>query len=468
MFKIVLLNNSRDKILFSQIMLKTQQTNELNKKLSDQIVTIGGWVQSRRDHGKLIFLDIRDQAGLVQAVASQAVSNEVYKTVKQLNNEDVVLITGEVKARPINLINSKIASGEIEIEVKSLKILAKSRHLPLDLNKTDLSVSLVTVLKHRSLALRHQKTRAIFKVQEQIVKSFREGLADLGFTEIFVPTIVPTATEGGAEVFEVKYYDKKAYLAQSPQLYKQIMVSVFEKVFTVAHAYRAEPSVTTRHLSEYISLDAEMGFVADFQDIMAIVAEVIKKIFSDLNSYCQAELGMFSNSTPQISENIPIIKLSQAQEIIFKRTKRDHRKELDLDPEDEKEICRWAKEEKGSELIFITHYPVPKRPFYTFPDPEDSKLTLSFDLLGRGLEWVTGGQRINDYNQLVTNIKKWGNKPENFKVYLEAFKYGLPPEGGFALGLERITMQILGLKNIREASLFPRDMERVDIKLVKN
>ena len=243
------------------------------------------------------------------------------------------------------------------------------------------------------------------------------------------------------------------------------MVGAFEKVFTITHVFRAEPSVTTRHLCEYISLDMEMGFVDSWENLLDVCEDLIKKMFSQIEKNLQKELKLFDATVPRVSSKIPRMKMREAQEIIFERTGRDNRKEIDLEPEDEKEICQFAKEKYGSELVFITHYPTKKRPFYTFPDPEDEAYTLSFDLLCRGMEIVTGGQRINDYKKLTENIKKWGNDPKNFKFYLQSFKYGMPPEGGFAMGAERITKQILGLENIREASLFPRDMIRIDQRL---
>jgi len=223
--------------------------------------------------------------------------------------------------------------------------------------------------------------------------------------------------------------------------------------------------VTTRHLTEYISLDSEMGFIDSWEDLMDICETVIRNIFLDLEKNCQKELKFFSATLPKLGERIPRLKMREAQEIIFKKTKRDNRNAPDLEPEDEKEICEYAKEKYGSELIFITHYPTQKRPFYTFPDPEDTEYTLSFDVLCRGLEIVTGGQRINDYQMLLKNIKKWKLNLKDFKFYLQAFKYGMPPEGGFCLGAERVVKQILGLENIREASLFPRDMTRIDQRL---
>ena len=427
-------------------------TNNLGKT-----VKVAGWVQNKRDHGKMVFIDLGDRSGILQVVGKENLS--------VLKPEDVVEITGLVKNRPQKDVNDKIATGRIELEAQDLNVLSKAEELPFDMAADNLNVELPTLLDWRALSLRHPKVKAIFKVQETIIQGFREILKQDGFTEIQVPTIVPTATEGGAEIFKIKYYDKDAFLAQSPQLYKQIMVGVFERVFTLAHAYRAEPSVTTRHLSEYLSLDVEMGFVESFQEIMEEVERVVRYIFQKLNKERIVELKLFSATTPPLPVKIPQLKMREAQQIIFERTGRDNREEPDLEPEDEKEICRYALGKYGSELIFITHYPTKKRPFYTFPDPQDPEYTCSFDLLGRGLEWVTGGQRINDYQQLLENVKKRGNKPADFELYLQAFRFGMPPEGGFAIGAERVTMQILSLNNLREASLFPRDMERIDQRL---
>jgi len=438
-------------------MERTLSLETINK--IGQEIRLCGWVNRRRDHGKIIFLDLRDRSGIIQIVCQ--------KQAKDLRPEDVVEIYGKVKPRPKEMVNPKIQTGEVEIEAKKIRVLAKAVELPFDTGVDKLKVSLPTLLDYRPLSLRHSRSRAIFKVQETIISGFRESLKKQGFTEIQVPTIVPTATEGGSQVFKIKYFDRQAFLAQSPQLYKQIMVGVFERVFTLAHAYRAEPSITTRHITEYLGLDAEMGFIDSFEDIMAMVETVMREIFAQVEKKNKAELELFSATLPRLSAKIPMMKMRQAQEIIFKRVGRDNRREPDLEPEDEREICRYVLEEYGSDLVFITHYPTKKRPFYTYPDPKDPKYTLSFDLLGRGLEWVTGGQRINDYQMLLNNVKVWGNKPADFDIYLQAFKYGMPPEGGFCLGAERITMQILGLENIREASLFPRDMERVDIRLTE-
>ena len=427
-----------------------------------QKVILKGWVKTRRDHGKLIFLDLRDRSGIVQLVVNPKVSQGAYKKAEELKPEYVIKVDGKVGERPAATINKTLVTGKVEIEVEEIEIISKAQNLPFDMGAEELSLELPTLLDNRSLSLRHPKISAIFKIQQTLAQSFRKTLKEEDFTEIFVPTLVPSATEGGAEVFSVDYYNHKAYLAQSPQMYKQIMTSIFEKVFTIAHAYRAEPSVTTRHLSEYVSLDVEFGFINSWEEIMDLAEKVVLSMTQDVRERNQKELKLFGVTLPEFKKSIPRIKMRDAQEIIFKRTKRDHRNEPDLDPFSEKEICKWAKEQTGAPFVFITHYPTKKRPFYTMPDSNDPNYTLSFDLLGVSEEWVTGGQRINDYEMLLGNIKKWGNKPENFEIYLQSFRYGMPPEGGFAMGLERITKDMLGLSNIREASLFPRDMERVD------
>ena len=428
------------------------------KKFSGKKVKVCGWVNSLRHHGGIVFLDLRDRSGILQVVSEP-------KLAEGIKEEYALEIEGEIKKRPIKMINPELETGEIELKAKKIKILAKAQPLPFDLK--ELKLSLPKLLDYRPLTLRNEKIKAIFKIQEKLISSFRKVIKDLGFSEFQAPTIVPVATEGGAEVFHIDYFDKDAYLAQSPQLYKQILVGAFERVFCVTHAYRAEPSCTTRHLTEYTGLDAEMGFIDSWEDLMDTCEIVIRNIFSDIEKNCQKELKMFGVTLPKLGQKIPRLKMRETQEIIFQRTGRDNRKKPDLEPDDEKEICQFSKEKYNSELIFITHYPTKKRPFYTFADPEDPEYTLSFDLLCRGLEIVTGGQRINKYEKLVKNIKKlFSHKIESFEFYLQAFKYGMPPEGGFCLGGERIVKQILGLENIREASLFPRDMLRIDQRLL--
>lgn len=436
-------------------------------KHTGEEILLKGWVSTRRDHGKLIFLDLRDRSGIIQTVVNPQVSPKAWETAEKLRPEWVAKITGRVNERPEAAVNPDLPTGKVEIEVKELEILAQAAELPFDLETQSLNLNIDTLLDLRPLTLRHPKVKAIFKTQEVIVQSFRKTLKELGFAEVQVPTIVASATEGGAEVFHIDYFDYDAYLAQSPQLYKQIAASAFERVFTLAHAYRAEPSVTTRHLTEYVGLDAEMGFIEDFSEIMDTVEFVFRDFLEELKKGVSEELKLFGATLPEIPKKIPRIKLRELQTIISKRLNQDRTAEPDLAPGDEKEACLWAKEEFGSDLIFVTHYPTKKRPFYTYPDPKDPNCTLSFDLLGKGIEWVTGGQRINDYEMLLGNIKEWGLNPAQFETYLQAFRYGMPPEGGFCIGLERLTASILELPNVREASLFPRDMERIDQRLSK-
>lgn len=428
------------------------------KKTGEEVV-VSGWVNVVRSHGKIAFLDLRDRSGIVQIAGF---TEPVVAKMSSLAIQDVIEVVGIVKKREEKYINPLLSTGTIEIEATDIRVVIKAAEMPFDMGAKTLNLELPTLLDHRSLTLRHSAISSIFKVQETIVSVFRETLKKEDFTEIFVPTLVPSATEGGSEVFEVKYYDHKAYLAQSPQMYKQIMVSIFERVFTIAHAYRAEPSITTRHLSEYVSLDAEMGFIGSYEQLMDLAEKIIVAMFTEVKKRNEQELKILNVNLLEVKPGFPRITMRKAQEIVFERTGRDNRKESDLDPSDEKEICAWAQEQHGAPFVFITHFPTKKRPFYTMPDQNDPEYTLSFDLLGIQEEWVTGGQRINNYHTLLERIHERGNSPKQFEIYLQAFRYGMPPEGGFAMGLERITKDMLSLKNVREASLFPRDMERVD------
>jgi nondiscriminating aspartyl-tRNA synthetase len=424
----------------------------------DETVLLKGWVDVTRKHGKIAFIDLRDRSGKVQVFSPG-------ELVDGIHAEDVVYITGKVQARPEKLINPKLATGAVEIIAEKIEVVSKAAELPFDMSVTDLDPELPIQLDYRSLVLRHPKIQAIFKVQQVVVDSFRKALQAKDFLEFQAPSIISSVPEGGAEVFKVNYFDRTAYLSQSPQLYKSLLVGAFERVFSVNQIFRAEPSVTTRHLTVATSLDAEFGFIDNWQDVQDMQEYVVKYIFKEVREKCAKELAMYDATLPVVPDKIPTIKLRDAQEIIFKRTGRDSRSEKDLAPEDEREICRYAKEELNSDLIFISHFITEKKPFYVAPDPADPIYAYSVDLLGRGVEWSSGGQRLNNYDEILEHVKKWGLKPEDIELYLQSFRYGIPPLGGFALGAERMTMQILGLKNIREASMFPRDMERIDVRL---
>ena len=420
-----------------------------------QKVKLSGWINSIRDHGKITFIDLRDRSGIVQCVGQN-----LLKTTP----ESVTEIEGTIVNRPEKLVNPNLKTGAVEVQIEKLEIVSKAAELPFDIGGEDLNLELPTLLDYRSLTLRHPKIKAIFKIQEVVIDAFRRALQAKDFFEFQAPSIISSAPEGGADIFKVDYFGHDAYLAQSPQLYKSLLVSIFERVFSVNKVFRAEPSVTTRHLTEVVSLDAEFGFIENYSDVKEMAEYTIKFILDEVSNKCQAELTMWNATIPQVSKEIPIIKLREAQEIIYKRTGRDCRKEKDFAPEDEREICKWSLEEKGSDLVFVSHYPTKARPFYTYPDPENPEFNQGFDLIGRGTEWMTGGRRIHDYKTLLEHVKEWGITPKNIELYLQAYKYGMPPIGGFAFGAERITMHILGLKNVREASLFPRDMERVDFR----
>lgn len=432
---------------------------ETPQKIGQEVV-VKGWVNVRRDHGKIIFVDLVDRSGLLQVVLMDL------EEAKELRPQWVVEIKGLIKERPEKLINEKLATGKIEMEAKELKVLSKAQDLPFDMSKEKLNVTLPVLLDYRSLTLRNFQIKAVFKVQEAIAEGFRQAARGIGCKEIFPPTISASSTEGGAQVFKFDYFGYPAFMVQSPQLYKQILVGVFERVFLISHIYRAEPSITTRHLCESIQMDCELGFV-DFEQLVEYLGQIFAKTIAYAQKTCTEELKLLGVEPSLVEGKIPRLTMREAQQIIFERTSIDHRLEKDLMPEDEREICLWAREKHNSDLIVITHFPTKKRAFYTMPDPNDPEYSLSYDLLYKGLEICSGSQRIHDYDELVETIKERGLNPENFDMYLQAFKYGIPPHGGFSYGLERTTMKLLNLENIREASLFPRDMERVDFRLPK-
>jgi nondiscriminating aspartyl-tRNA synthetase len=426
-------------------------------------VKIAGWVDVRRDHGKLIFIDLRDMSGKVQMVALPN-HEESHKVADTLRNEWVVEIEGLVNERPERMRKEGL-NGELEIEILEIKILSEAQELPFD---KDTELNLDTYLDYLPLTLRREEKKIVFKVQSVIVQAFRDYLINNNFIEIQAPKIIGEDAEGGAGVFEVKYFENKAYLATSPQFYKQIMVGVFERVFMTGNVFRAEKHSTTRHINEYTSLDFEFGFIKDHHDIMKVENEMLKFVVERLREKCQAEFDLLGAEIPEVPDEIPYMKLKEAQEVIKKEFGEDCVGEPDLEPQHERWLCEYSKKEFNSDFIFITHYPVEKRPMYTYEDKEDKGFTKSFDLLFRGVEITTGGQRIHDYEELIKGIERKGLDSEKFSFYLQAFKYGIPPHGGLGMGLERLTAKFLGIKNIKEATLFPREINRIDTLLNKN
>ena len=427
--------------------MKRMMINELNNYINERVY-VKGWVHRIRKLKAITFIILRDRTGLVQCVLN---NNEIHYS--EIKLESVVEISGKVVEGKNNL-------NPFELAVESINILNNTiEELPIEINKENLEVNLDIMLNNRMLSIRHEKVNAIFKIQNIIVDGFREFLRREDFTEISTPKLVEEGAEGGTEVFKVQYFEREAYLAQSPQFYKQMMVGAgFERVFEVGHVYRAEEHNTNRHLNEYISMDLEMGFIEDEKDIMNLEEELLKFILAKVEEEGKRYLEILKAEVPIIKNKIPRIKFNEAIKILereYDKTGLDG----DMDPEGEKLIYKYAKEKLGCEFVFLTHYPRKKRPMYTMSCGNTE--THSFDLLFRGIEITTGGQRIHDYNILLENIKYKGLNPEHYESYTSNFKYGMPPHGGLAIGLERITAKILGFENIREASLIPRDRTRL-------
>lgn len=434
--------------------------NNLTEHIGET-VTINGVVDVVRLQGKMAFFDFRDYSSVVQGVVFG--KPEVLEIAKDASPESSVEVTGIVNKRPEKMINNKVPNGDIELEITEIQILNKAEAMPFDLAS---NLSIDTLLDNRPLTLRRPQEQAIFKVQATIISAFRNFLIAENFTEFQAPKLVGGDAEGGAEVFKVEYFkERSASLATSPQLYKQIMVGVFERVFSTGTTFRAEKSATTRHLSEIAMLDLEMGFIKDHKDVITLTAKLMTYMTEAVNSQCQKELALLGVEEALVPEEFPVMTLREAQELIKKETGVDKTKEPDLEPEDERFLCEYAKNNLGSDFVFVTHFPTSKRPFYTHIEPKDPEYTRSFDLLFRGLEMCSGGQRVHDYEELKERITKKGLDPDKFEFYLQAFKYGIPPHGGIGMGLERLTAKYCGVKNVKEATLFPRDINRIDTLL---
>lgn len=411
-------------------------------------VKLKGWIHNIKKFSNFSFVTLRDQTGLIQLV----INNDL--NISELKLEMSVEVTGKVVE------NEKAING-VEVQVEKIEILGKTYYdlLPFSINGKEINTTLERQLDYRTISLRKVEIRSIFKIQQEIIDSFRRFLLSRDFNEIKTPKIIGSETEGGSEVFMVDYFGARTFLAQSPQFYKQMMVGAgFERVFEIGHAYRAELHNTWRHLNEYISLDVEMGFIENEFDLMKLEEEMLKYIIEHISKVCVKELCLLKIELPEISE-IPKITFEDVQNILLDVYDKKKSKG-NIDAEGEQLISKFVKDKYDSDFVFITKYPKSKRPMYTMPDNEEEK-TKSFDLIFRGLEITTGGQRIHDYKMLMESINKFGCNDKQLSFYTDTFKYGMPPHGGFAIGLERLTMMLLGLKNIREASLFPRDKKRI-------
>jgi nondiscriminating aspartyl-tRNA synthetase len=421
-------------------------------------VVLSGWIHRIRDLGRVRFLVLRDRAGLAQVILPSSVD------LHELNCESVVRVSGTVHAEPR-------APGGHELHADRVELISRAQPPPIDVFSpvSGDETRLETLLDHRAVALRVPAILDVFRVQSEIVRAFRAHLNAGGFTEIFTPKLVLAGAEGGSAVFEIAYYDRKAYLGQSPQFYKQVMVgSGLERVFEVGHAYRAEKSETSRHLTEFVSLDFEMGFIESEQDAMRVLTETMRAIFDAVRERCAPQLARLGAAVPEI-DDIPQIDYAEAKRILAERFGKTRGIDGDLDTEGERLIGQWAREELKSRLVYVTGYAASRRPAYAMPmtdAPREAASggevgTRSFDLLLDGVEISTGGQRIHDHEQLVTSFRGRGINPDGVAGYLEAFRHGMPPHGGMGLGLERFTKQLLGLANVKQASLFPRDRNRL-------
>ena len=416
-------------------------------------VCVAGWLHRKRELKSVTFLVIRDRSGLAQVVLrapSAGHGSEPAAAAADLTEETVLRVSGLVTA-------STQAPGGAEITAPELTLLSDPADPPpFDLYRPAVTAALPTVLDHAPTTLRHPVLRAGLLIAAASVAGFRATLDARGFTEIQTPKIVPSATESGANVFALDYFGQPAYLAQSPQFYKQAMVGVFERVYETGPVFRAEPHDTARHLAEYVSLDAELGFISDHRDVLAVLRHALAGMISAVTVEAGQAVDLLGIAIPEVPEEIPVIHFRHALEIAGAPPD-----EPDLAPAHERAIGRWAAETHGSQFIAVEGYPMSKRPFYTHPQPDDERWSNSFDLLFRGLELVTGGQRLHRLSDYLAAIRARGEDPAAYFDYLEAFAHGMPPHGGFAIGLERWTSRLTRAENIREVTLFPRDRHRL-------
>ena len=435
--------------------LKQQEEAELEDLLKAEegtTIILEGAVHSIRDMGEIAFVILRKREGLIQTVWEEGKTD---MELSEIREGDYIHVTGQIK-------DEERAPHGKEVRLSTIRHLSHvSCPLPLPIDKWKLNTSLEAKLDRRSLSLRNIRERARFRIQEGIVRGFRDFLYEQGFTEIHTPKIGAKSAEGGANMFRLSYFHRPAVLQQSPQLYKQMMVGVFDRVFETGPVFRAEKHNTRRHLNEYTSLDFEMGYIHSFLDICAMESGFLQYTMNLLEKEYSKELKLLNITLPDV-EKIPYVRFDEAKRLVSEKYNRKIRNPFDLEPEEEELIGKYFKEEYNADFVFVTHYPSKKRPFYAMDDPEDTRYTLSFDLLYHGLEITTGGQRIHDLSMLEEKIQEKGMTEEGLEQYLDAFRFGMPPHGGLGIGLERLTMQLLGEDNVREACLFPRDMSRLE------
>jgi nondiscriminating aspartyl-tRNA synthetase len=435
------------------------QERVLASQLKDHVgkkVMIAGWLHKERKLGGMTFLVLRDRSGLVQVLDEK--SKEADK-LKGLQVGTILAITGTVKDEPRAPSGVEIHDPEITVEVPVTEVSPIEIDKPLHHEPENLD----TLFDYRVVGLRNIQEQAIFKIQAEVKDAMRQFYKRNGFIEFNSPKLLPGATEGGAEVFKLDYFGKPATLAQSAQFYKQIMVGVYERVFEINPTYRAEPSATTRHMTEFIHLDVEMGFV-NLKELMKFPGAMLKAVVEQVWQNCGPELALWNATQPLMPDEIPALTMVEIHEKYSAATGNNTVGEKDLRPDEERWICEYVREHLKSDAVFVTEWPASEMKFYHQRNAKNPEIADRFDVLFRGVEISTGSMREHRYDVLVQQLKDLtGGSPDNpgFKYYLMAFKYGMPPHGGFAMGLERVTQKIVGLNNVKEASLFPRDMNRL-------
>lgn len=410
-----------------------------------QTVRVCGTVHKIRAMSGFAFVILRAGTTLLQCVYDERTADF---SVTELKENMSLCVTGTVVADTRSKIGFELQMHKVEI------LSVPDEEPPIVISGKEINTSLSTRLDYRPLTLRNEKERAVFVVQAALTKGIRTFLEQNRFVEIHTPKIVSGSAEGGANVFALDYFGTPAFLAQSPQFYKQMMVGVLERVYEIAPVFRAEKHDTSRHINEYTSIDLEMGFVEDFTELMQLESAMLSFAFSYVDEHCARELALLGAVVPQINE-IPSITFDEAKALLGAPDGDD------FEPTEEKRLCELIYKQTGSELVFVTHYKTSKRPFYTYENEKNPSVTDSFDLLFRGMEVTTGGKRIHDYKTQVQKMRRLGMDTEAFASYLMAHKYGLPPHGGMGIGLERLTAKLLGFDNVRRATLFPRDVNRL-------
>jgi aspartyl-tRNA synthetase len=437
-------------------MIERVYSGELSPEKDGEEVSIAGWVHEKRKLGGLLFLLVRDRDGIVQVtLPKKFVPAEVFETAKGVSKESVVVVKGKLQAMDK-------APGGVEVIPSQIEVLSSAAS-PLPLDPTGkVPANLDTRLDHRVLDLRKPQVAAIFKIRSRALKAAREHLLSKGFIEVHTPRIISTASEGGTELFPISYFEREAFLAQSPQLYKQMLMgSGLDRVFEIATYFRAEEHDTIWHLNEITAVDCELAFISGYEDVLKVIEGLICAMIREVKEHCSQELERLGVELEVPRTPFPRLTYAEVLSLLEEEANLKLPFGEDLTTEAEKKLGEIM-HQRGHELYFVTRFPLDAKPFYTMPDSEDPELSASFDLEFKGREIISGSQRIHDYDLLVQRIKAKGLREQNFSSYLEAFKYGMPPHGGFGMGIERFLMLLLDLPNIREAVLFPRDRHRLE------